>query len=259
MSKGKTPPAPDYVGAAQAQGESNIDAAIAQGIMGRQNQVTPFGSTTYGQTGTTTVGGKAVPTFTGTQTFSPEVQGMFDRAFATSGQQFDVNSIPGIGDHQIDRNSVRDALMARQEDSIGRDRENTRSDMIARGIPEGSDAFNNEMGRLDRMTVDARQQSEIGAGAAQQQALAGRQQSIQEALINRQMPFNELQAIMGGSGMGMPQFGGGGGQGIQGADIMGATQNQYGASLDQSNARNAASASNTNAAASIAAAAMMYY
>jgi len=179
---------------------------------------------------------------------------MFDRAFATSGQEFDVNSIPGIGEHQIDRNSVRDSLVARQEEAIGRDRENVRADLIARGIPEGSEAFNNEMQRLDRMTVDARQQAELGAGQAQQQALEGRRQMIQEALLNRQVPFNELTAIMGGNGMGLPQFGGGGGQAIQPPDIMGATQNQYGAAVDQANARNAAAASNTNAAASIIAA-----
>lgn len=257
MSKGGTPAAPDYAGAAREQGQANIQAAIAQNIMGRPNQVTPFGSTTYQQTGTADVGGNAVPTFTGTQTLSPEVQRMFDRAFATSGQEFDVNSIPGIGEHQIDRNSVRDSLVARQEEAIGRDRENVRSDLIARGIPEGSEAFNNEMARLDRMTVDARQQAELGAGQAQQQALEGRRQSIQEALLNRQVPFNELTAIMGGSGMGLPQFGGGGGQGIQPPDIMGATQNQYGAAVDQANARNAAAANNTNAAASIIAAYLM--
>lgn len=257
MSKGGSPAAPDYAGAAREQGQANIQAAIAQNIMGRPNLETPFGSTNYQQTGTTDVGGNAIPTFTGTQTLSPELKGMYDRAFSTTAQPFDVSQIPGIDKNAVDRNSVRDALVARQEESIGRDRENVRSDLIARGIPEGSQAFNNEMARLDRMTVDARQQAELGAGQAQQQALEGRRQSIQEALLNRQLPINELNALMQGGMMGTPQFGGGGSQAIQPPDIMGATQNQYGAAVDQANFRNAQQGQNTAAAASIIAAFMM--
>lgn len=257
MAKGKTPPAPDYAGAAREQGAANVASGIAQSMMGRPNVQTPFGSQTWRQTGTTNVGGYDIPEMTGTQTLSPEVRAMFDRAFSTSSQPFQANRAPGVAETAIDRNSVRDALAARQEQSIGQDRENVQSDLIARGIPQGSEAWNREMDRLDRMTVDARQQAELGAGQAQQQAMQSRQQLIQEALLNRQLPINELASIMSGTQMAPAFGGGGGGPAIQPPNIMGATESSYGASLDQANARNAAAANNTNAAASIIAAYLM--
>ena len=44
MGKGKPPPAPDYVGAAQQQGQANLETAIAQGKMNNPNVTGPYGS-----------------------------------------------------------------------------------------------------------------------------------------------------------------------------------------------------------------------
>ena len=301
MSKGRTPAAPDYVGAAREQGSANLQTAIASSQLSNPNIVSPFGTRTVSYSG----GGfnqsgfdqamsqwqqqmnaipnqpdydeqgrimgdpysyarlelsKRMPTrdqFTSpsltptiTETLDPKLMQFYERI----GQGFDVSQIPGIGDTSINRNSVRDALVARQEESIGRDRENTRSDLIARGIPEGSEAFNREMARLDRMTVDARQQAELGAGQAQQQALESRRQLIQEALLGRQTPINELSALRSGTQLSGANFGG---AQIAPPNIMGATDSSYGAALDQANARNAAAAQNTNAAASLIGAYLM--
>lgn len=49
MSKPSAPAAPDLVGAAQQTGQSNIQAAIAQALLGHVNQVTPFGTQTWSQ------------------------------------------------------------------------------------------------------------------------------------------------------------------------------------------------------------------
>jgi len=47
MSKGKAPPPPDYVGAAQLQGELSKEALNMQNFANRPIQNTPFGSTTW--------------------------------------------------------------------------------------------------------------------------------------------------------------------------------------------------------------------
>lgn len=47
MSKGGSPPpAPDYVGAAQAQGQANLDAAKVEGQINNPNVISPYGSQT---------------------------------------------------------------------------------------------------------------------------------------------------------------------------------------------------------------------
>lgn len=53
MGKDSTPPpAPDYVGAAQAQGQSNIQAVQTQAALNRVNTSTPYGDLTYSQSTT---------------------------------------------------------------------------------------------------------------------------------------------------------------------------------------------------------------
>lgn len=44
-----TPPAPDYVGAAQAQGQANVQAAQVGAALNRVNTQTPYGDLTYSQ------------------------------------------------------------------------------------------------------------------------------------------------------------------------------------------------------------------
>lgn len=47
MAKSSPPPPPDYVGAAQAQGQANIDAATQQSRLNNPNVVSPYGTQTY--------------------------------------------------------------------------------------------------------------------------------------------------------------------------------------------------------------------
>src|ERR1700704_5230987 len=56
MSKPDTPKPPDFVGAAQQTGQSNITAAIIQRLMGMTGANTPWGSMRWDQTGTTHIG-----------------------------------------------------------------------------------------------------------------------------------------------------------------------------------------------------------
>lgn len=52
MSKPSAPQPPNLVGAAQQTGQSNIQAAIAQALLGHVNQVTPWGTQTWSTGGT---------------------------------------------------------------------------------------------------------------------------------------------------------------------------------------------------------------
>src|SRR5712672_2127388 len=56
MSKPDAPKPPDFTGAAQDTGQSNITAAIINRLMGMQGANTPWGSLAFNQTGTTHIG-----------------------------------------------------------------------------------------------------------------------------------------------------------------------------------------------------------
>ena len=79
MGKKSAPPAPDYTGAAKQQGQENVYAAIANNVMGRPNEVTPYGSRTWKQTGTQRIGEYDIPRFQSQESFSPLGQERFDQ------------------------------------------------------------------------------------------------------------------------------------------------------------------------------------
>src|SRR5258706_16480221 len=62
MSKPDAPAPPDFTGAAQATGQSNITAAIINRLMQNQGANTPWGSLAFNQTGTTHIGPGGVST-----------------------------------------------------------------------------------------------------------------------------------------------------------------------------------------------------
>ena len=82
MGKPKAPEPPDPKETSAAQTGTNVGTAIANTMMGNVNQETPFGSLTYGQTGSYdwtdpyTGSTYEIPTFTATQTLSPEQQAL---------------------------------------------------------------------------------------------------------------------------------------------------------------------------------------
>lgn len=252
------PPAPDYAGAATAQGQANKDAAIAGSQISNPNFTNPYGTrkVEYKIDPTT---GNPVPYIT--DSYSAEQQKLLDTGLQTQqalgdlglqganmasgilGQQFDVGSIPGIEKtDNFDRESVYDALVARAENQNTQDRDNVRSTLVARGIPVGSEAYDREMGRLDRGLNDARQQANVAAGAQQQIQLDARRQMITEALANRQTPLNEISALRSGSQVQPLSFQNYSGQNVQPAPIFGATVAQ--GNFAQQNYQNEASGAN---------------
>lgn len=104
MGKGRSaPPPPDPKETAAAQTGTNVATAIANAQLGNVNQVTPYGSLTYDQTGsyefTDPSSGSTynVPTFTATQTTGPGGQEVVDNNIATQ------QAISRIGRNQADR------------------------------------------------------------------------------------------------------------------------------------------------------------
>src|SRR5262245_30207255 len=86
----KSPKPPDPFQTASAQSSADISSAMAQQIMNRTNQVTPYGNLTFEKTGSTTYNDPllnknvTLPTYTATTSLTPEQQGLLAQE-----QQFD--------------------------------------------------------------------------------------------------------------------------------------------------------------------------
>ena len=146
-------------------------------------------------------------------------RGIFDTPFSVGDPGKGYQGPGAYGEH---RQGVVDAMMSRVNTDVGRDRETISANLIAQGIPKGSEAYNREMEQLDRKQTDARQRAELAAesmaSTGYSSALAGsgqdytmsedsRRQGIKEALLERTQPLNEYSAFMSGNQVGMPQFG----------------------------------------------------
>lgn len=271
--KSSAPKAPDYTSAAQATAAGDLQNARYATEANRPDIYTPLGSQTWAQDPSNP------DKWTGTQALNPEAQKAFDlnqqmqtglgelgnQAIGSVGDLFNTTyQTPGElpqyqdpGTYGDNRQRVMDAMLQRVDTDIGRDRDTTRAQLVAQGIPVGSEAYQRQMEQIDRKQTDARQQAEI---AAQQQAtqeygaqLAGSQQqfgagtqnyqqAIKDALLERQTPLNEISAFRTGSQVQQPQFQSYGQQQYTGGpDLLGAATAQYNANLGGYNAEQAGS------------------
>jgi len=218
--------------------------------------------------------------WTGTQTLTPEGQrgfessqrlqtgisglgeeavgaarGIFDTPYTTPGETPGYTGPEGeLGTFGENRQRVSDAMLARVDTDIGRDRESKSAELISRGIPIGSEAYQREMEQLDRKQTDARQQAEIAATRQATQEygadIAGRgqmgregmadfttgmdihKQGVTDALLERSVPLNELSSLRSGAQVNlpsMPQYGQQ--QFTGGPNVMGAAQQGYAADV----------------------------
>ena len=233
-SKPKAPKAPDPIQTAGAQTTQNIETAKAQQMMNNMNQVNPYGSLTYSQTGTQTVTGPdgtvhEIPTYTAEQTLSPEMQALFDKNVALQGGMADFagqhlahmqGSDIYAQDYSADRQRVEDALMERMNPGLDRRRENLESRLASQGIQIGSQAYNQAMDDLNRGENDAR----LGAIAN-----AGQEQSrmTRDAMAKRGQQFNEMQALSGGAQVNQPSYQMAAPAQIANTDVAGLTMNAH--------------------------------
>jgi hypothetical protein len=255
------PAAPDYAGAAVAQGAANKETAVAQARLNNPNIYSPYGNQTV-TWGSPDATGVSQPTIN--QTLTPEAQRALTAQqnlqanLATLGGQsygtaFDVMSKPfdyrGQVQTSLDTSGVakmpvnagttgQEAIMSRLEPSLAKNRVSTETQLINQGLRPGTEAYDNAIKLLGQQENDARTQAALQGinldttANAQQynQALqsgqfgnTAQQQALAQAIQYRQMPLNEIAALMSGSQIQNPQFGAYQGTNVQAAPIANAT------------------------------------
>jgi len=276
--KSSSPPPPDYAGAAAAQGAANVEAARASSKLSNPNFSNPYGSrtVTYGVNGDpdqvivkdslTPVGQKQFDT---EQRINTALGGIAESGIGrignTLGTQFDMSQVQARPDlsNTLSRDQMTQSIIDRNQPQMDRQRAQLENQLSNQGIYRGSEAYDNAMDDLGRQENDFRLGA-IQAGGAEQSRMYGlesdaRQNDIQTQSYLRSLPLNELNALRTGSQVGIPQFQSFSGQNVAAPDIMGATTNQYNAQVGATNAKNANSASTTNAALGIGMAAAMMF
>lgn len=231
MGKSSPPAAPNPVATAQAQSASNVDTAAANAALNYTNQFTPYGATTYQQTGQyQTPGGETVPQYSQYTELSP-----LGQSILTGEQGVASSLIPGAqqlagtaatsantplnfntpysgtlneGPQLLSQNAT-DALYSantRFLDPQWKQQQTLLQDQLSRqGIPVGSEAYNNAMEQFDSSKTQAygaaRDQA-VGGGTQAasnlfNMALQGQQQNIGQQQTAQSNPIALLQQLTG--------------------------------------------------------------
>jgi len=246
------PAAPNYTAAAQATAAGNLDAARQATAANRVNQVTPYGNLNYAITGEDPYGN---PTWTATQTLSPDQQTLYNQQMQTSqglgdlqnqglgyvqnmlSQPFDTSKLPQSGINPGE--TMQDSVLRRLQPQIAQGREGLQAQLANQGIAPGTEAYNRAM------TLQNQKENDLLTSAViqgTQTGLAANQQAFGQAGYIRNEPINTLNAIRSGSQVTNPSYISNIPQQAttQGADILGATQMGYNAQMGNFNAQQAA-------------------
>lgn len=221
---GSAPATPDPGKVSQQQTQSNVQTAVANAALGNTNQVTPYGSLNYKQTGGQDVNGNWVPSYTATQTLSPEQQKIYDSTTAlqtqalgqiapplldrvqdTVSKPLDYSSAsPLPTDQTALRGQAYDALTARSTEDLNRQTEQQKTQLANQGISAGTEAYDNALRPLERARVDASNQATINAGTIagqnlnQAESLRGSQ--IADITNLRNSPLQDYSTLLGQAG-----------------------------------------------------------
>lgn len=280
MGKPDQPDAPDPFETAKAQTGASIATMLANTAAGQVNQVTPYGSLNYDRTGSTrfkdpnTGDVYKIPNYTATTSLTPLGQDLFD---ANAGAQlnlanlakdqseflgeymatpFSFEGLPeagsvsnftadasAIGDGMEARDRAEEALMARLNPYLERDRQAMQTQLANQGITLGSEAYQASQDDFARGANDARLAAILAAGEEAQRtqgmdiarygatrqsdldlfgaANTERTLALQEALTERNQPLNEIAALLGGSQVAVPNFNVAGGATMPTTDVAG--------------------------------------
>ena len=260
MGKPDAPQPTDPKETSAAQTGTNVSTAIANAMMGNVNQITPQGTLSYNQTGSYkwtdpyTEKTYDVPTFTATQTYSPAQQAMMDQnqaaqtnlaGLANQQSSFlknymaqplsiaDMGAAPTLGALKTSYDApntqqVQDALMARMQPGLDRDRTALETKLSNMGLKAGSSAWQDAMNTANQQTNDARMAAILSAGQEQTRlaalnkdqasfanqgmvdqynaAMGSRTQQLQERTALRNQPINEITALITGSQVQNPNW-----------------------------------------------------
>jgi len=269
--------APDYAAAAKETAAGNLQAAEYATTANRANQYNPYGSVTWQKgatendpwTQTTSFSPQGQALFDlqqGTdlaygqaaQKGFDNIKGLFENPNIDSSswqnvQGIDLNKLPGgpINAGQ----TAQQALMSRLRPTLDTEQSALDTKLANQGISLGSDAYKRAMNlqgqRMNDLELQAASQG-IGLDMAnRQQSLAEQQAALtgnlnlrgsqaNETYAAKQNPLNLINALKSGSQVQAPTFGSYAQQATtSGADMLGAANSQYGASLDAANATNA--------------------
>ena len=223
-----TPKAPDPYATAAAQGQINKQTAIQQSELNNVNQITPYGSVTYKQTGT---GADGIPTFTATTQLSEPMQNLVNsnisnaqgssnlegqlqgNAASTLSQPLNLgwNATEANLD-QLGRNTI-DPQIQQQQNQMNQQ-------LADQGITPGSEAWNTAQTNFNNSR----------AAAYNNLYLQGHNTAVNDLEAQYNSPLNALNALRSGSQVSQP----GVGQtaqtaqtGIQPANLAGLVEQNY--------------------------------
>lgn len=268
-----SPPSPAAV--SQAQSGANKESIQEAAKVNAVDQYAPWGNTTFARDG------NGVPTRQNI-TLNPTAQRAFDAQqnvsanLADTAQTF-TGYLPQdkfeIGDAQdvsridygnivgddVSGSGVGDALYQRTLNRIQPQLDDAykakRIEMESRGLPVGSEIYNDEMNRLDRnkgeLLSNAALEANLASGAEQSrlvgllgqgrsQDMEDRSRQISERLMERTQPFNELSAFVQGSpALPTPQFQSQPAYSPQSVDVAGNVYSSYALQANQAQQQNA--------------------
>lgn len=223
------PPAPDPTVVSNAQSAANVNTAVAQAQLNDVNQVTPYGTSTFQQTGTTyTPSGDAIPQYTQTVKLNPTAQSAVDNQQALAASlskygltlpsqlptqalsfndlpiqsQIDTSKVPGLSsptDFSAEAKQAQDAAYQQGlgliQPGLDYQKKQLESQMDNAGIPRDSAAWKEQEDLLATEQggqINNLAQGAVATGNQQQATLAN------EALSNNQAGFNEAAAQQAG-------------------------------------------------------------
>jgi len=221
FSKPDPPAAPDYTGAALAQGVNNIETAQLQGRLNNPNVNTPYGSKSV------TFGDDNQPTIN--EYLSPAEQGLYDQNTQIKGDllntsQDALSRVSGVmgtdwgdtvaGAPEVTKygdlnnsNQVAQALRDRYQPQMDERRQQGMDDLLIQGHGRGGDAWNTQARDFDQTENDfnlaaiVQSENEKRANDAAQigAETADRGRYMQEQSFNRNVPLNEVNALRSGN------------------------------------------------------------
>ena len=222
FSSPKPPPAPDYAGAATAQGAANVETARVEGRMNRPDVFSP-----YDQTLVTDLGDDR---FAMNYSLTPEYErqrvkqaNIGEQYLDVAGQrlgelpstQFDFGALPtfqggvdrtgftplastdDLSDYATrSEGAYYDRAMNRLQPAMDMQRTSLHTDLINSGLPVGSEAYNNSMAQLGLQQNDQMQglaQSSIAEGQRMRTGLASEAQSMRQSQLAESSMIREMQ------------------------------------------------------------------
>lgn len=175
-----------------------------------------------------------------------------DRVKESQSQPFDTSGLIDINSQTGMDAWAKASQLIKDRQNPGLDSQQAALDakLANQGLTAGSEGWGLQQTQFGKQRNDADIAAEMAGLSAQNQffnqGIAGNQATLQQRSFLRNMPLNELNALRTGSQVTNPTFANAPAQGqTQGADLLGASGQQYNAALGQTNAANQASANTT--------------